>query len=150
MWTASPSGTHSQTLQKEEEDRRPTSSPQLTTGKGDWKLRMVRHAKDEHGRRSRHWIWQAGYNPGLWPQAQVPKRKKTQRHHQWQLGVNASDSTSTTTITGCDAFYIMMCNYQATDVVHYEPRKKPISDGWASHSARPFNVLHGARIDTTP
>ena len=36
---------------KEEEDRRPTSSPQLTTGKGDRKLRMVRHAKDEHERR---------------------------------------------------------------------------------------------------
>ena len=51
---------------------------------------------------------------------------------------------------GCNAFYIIMRNYQATDVVHNEPRKKPLSDNWASHSAWHFNVLRGARTDTTP
>ena len=135
---------------KGEADLRTTPSPQLSTGKGDRKPRMVQHTEDEHGRRSRRCMRQGNQNSGLWPQAQVPNRKKTQRHHQWQPGADTSDSASPTTVAGCAALYIIMCNYQATDVLHNEPRKKPRSDGWASHSARHFNVLVGASIDPAP
>ena len=50
----------------------------------------------------------------------------------------------------CAAVHIIMCNYQATDVVRNEPRKKPPSGNWASHSAWHFNMLRGARAGTTP
>ena len=95
---------------KGEADLRTTPSPQLSTGKGDRKPRMVQHTEDEHGRRSRRCMRQGNQNSGLWPQAQVPNRKKTQRHHQWQSEANTFNSASPTTVTGCAAFSTMLHN----------------------------------------
>ena len=71
---------------------------------------MVQHTEDEHGRRSRRSMRQGNQNSGLWPQAQVPNRNKTQRHHQWQSEANTFNSASPTTVTGCAAFSMMLHN----------------------------------------